>query len=127
MKAICCIAPLLAALALLFSTSCDGGFLSTMGGGGGKVKKTNKALMSLTMGMNKNQVYNLAGTADKIEGYDWGSVWFYRTASGGGPAIVGGNEDSDFTPVVFDQSHKVTGFGQKYYSQTIRDLGTGQF
>ena len=125
MKALCCIAPLLAALALLFSTSCDA--LTTMGGGGGKVKKTNKALMSLTMGMNKNLDYNLAGTADKIEGYDWGSVWFYRPAAGSGAAILGEGGDKDFTPIVFDNSHKVTGFGQKYYSQTIRDLGTGQF
>ena len=126
MKAICCIAPLLATLALLFSTSCD--VLSTMGGGGGKVKKTNKALMSLTMGMNKNQVYNLAGTADKIEGYDWGSSWFYQTASGGGVnVLLDGNEENNLTPVVFDNSNRVTGYGWKFYNQTIRDLGTGQF
>ena len=125
MKATCCFATLLVALVLVFSTSCNGPLPRL--GGAGKVGKTNKALMSLTMGMNKNQVYNLAGTADKIEGYDWGSVWFYRTATGGGGAILGGEEDNDFTPIVFDNSHKVTGFGQKFYSQTIQDLGTGQF
>ena len=126
MKAKSCIASFLITLILVFVASCT----PTMPGfgGGGRVGKTNKALMGLNLGMSKSQVYQLAGTADKIEGYDWGSVWFYRTASGGGVNILlEGDDDRNFTPVVFDISHRVSGFGQKFYNQTIQDLGTGQF
>ena len=125
MKAKWCIAPLLAALVLAFAASCTGTFPSM---GGGKTSKTNKALMGLSMGMTKAQVYQLAGTATKIEGYDWGSSWFYQTASGGGVnVLLDGNEENNLTPVVFDNSNRVTGYGWKFYHQTIRDLGTGQF
>ena len=30
-------------------------------------------------------------------------------------------------PVVFDNTDRVTGYGQKFYEQTLSDLGTGQF
>ena len=120
------IAPLLATLVLLFFTSCNGP-LGMVGGGGGKVGQTNKALMGLNIGMSKAQVYKLAGTAAKIEGYDWGSVWFYRTRSGNDVGLGLDDEDKNFTPVVFDNSHRVTGFGRKFYDRTIQDLGTGQF
>lgn len=124
MKAKWCIAPLLATLVLAFTASCN--TLPSLGGN--STGKTNKALMGLSVGMNKAQVYQLAGTAAKIEGYDWGSVWFYKTASGGGVGgLFDGNEDDNFTPVVFDNSNRVTGYGWKFYSQTIRDYGTGQF
>ena len=126
MKAKSCIASFLITLVLAFASSCTSGVPGL--GGGGKVGRTNKALMGLNLGMNKSQVYQLAGTADKIEGYDWGSVWFYRTASGGGVnVLLEGDDDKNFTPVVFDISHRVTGFGKKFYDQSIRDLGTGQF
>ena len=79
--------------------------------------KTNKALMGLSVGMTKAQVYQLAGTAAKVEGYDWGSVWFYKTASGGGVGgLFDGNKDDNFTPVVFDNSNRVTGYGSKFYN-----------
>jgi|TARA_B100000959_G_C14768067_1_gene536292 outer membrane protein assembly factor BamE (lipoprotein component of BamABCDE complex) len=118
------IAPLLAILVLTFFTSCNGP-LPRMGGG--NVSRTNKALMSLNMGMSKEQVYKLAGTAGKIEGYDWGSVWFYRTNSGADVGLGLDDDEKNFTPIVFDNSHRVTGFGQKFYKRTIQDLGTGQF
>ena len=121
MKAKWCITPLLAALVLTFATSCITG-----GGGNNPTRKTNKALMGLSIGMTKGQVYELVGTAAKIEGYDWGSVWFYRVASGGGVSgLPGSNDDEDFTPVVFDNSNRVTGYGGKFYNDTIRELGTG--
>ncbi|MBG28597.1 MAG: hypothetical protein CMI31_01160 [Opitutae bacterium] len=124
MKAKWCIAPLLAALVMALSTSCN--TLPSLGGN--STSKTNKALMGMSVGMNKSQVYQLAGTAAKIEGYDWGSVWFYKTATGGGVnVLLDGNEEENFTPVVFDNSNRVTGYGWKFYSQTIRDYGTGQF
>lgn len=124
MKAKWCIAPLLAALVMALTTSCN--TLPSLGGN--STNKTNKALMGMSVGMNKSQVYQLAGTAAKIEGYDWGSVWFYKTATGGGVnVLLDGNEEENFTPVVFDNSNRVTGYGWKFYSQTIRDYGTGQF
>ena len=126
MKAKSCIASFAIVLILAFAPSCTPSVPGL--GGGGKVGKVNKALMGLNLGMNKAQVYKLAGTADKIEGYDWGSVWFYRTGgTAGSNPLLDGDDDKNFTPVVFDISHRVTGFGQKFYDRTIQDLGTGQF
>lgn len=125
MKAKWYIPPMLLSLVLTFLVSCGGTF---PGMSGGKTTRTNKALMGLSVGLSKAQVYQLAGTAAKIEGYDWGSVWFYQTGSGGGVnVLIDGNEDKNFTPIVFDNSNRVTGYGWKFYTQTIRDLGTGQF
>ena len=127
MKAKFFFASFLATLILAFAASCTPSVPGL--GGGGKVGRTNKALMGLNLGMTKSQVYKLAGTADKIEGYDWGSVWFYRTGGSSGSinVVLDGDDDKNFTPVVFDISHRVTGFGQKFYDRTIQDLGTGQF
>ncbi len=32
-----------------------------------------------------------------------------------------------YMPVVYDNTDRVTGYGQKFYEQTLSDLGTGQF
>ena len=35
--------------------------------------------------------------------------------------------DQLYTPVVFDNTDRVIGYGDKFYDQTLSDLGTGQF
>lgn len=122
-------------LSILFSVA----FLTlcscTRGGGGnpfakddGEIKENIENLMGLAVGMTKGQVFELSGIANYVEGYDWGSVWFYKIRKGG---TVGTLADKDieqrYMPVVFDNTDRVMGYGRKFYDQTLTDLGTGQF
>ena len=120
---------ILFSVALLTFSSC------TRGGGGnpfakddGEIKENIENLMGLAVGMTKGQVFELSGIANYVEGYDWGSVWFYKIRKGG---TVGTLADKDieqrYMPVVFDNTDRVMGYGRKFYDQTLTDLGTGQF
>ena len=85
-------------------------------------------LMGLSVGMTKGQVYELVGVANYMEGYDWGSVWRYKIKKGGNAGSLANKEVEDnYMPVVFDNTDRVMGYGQKFYDQTLSDLGTGQF
>ena len=94
----------------------------------GEIKENIENLMGLAVGMTKGQVFDLSGIANYVEGYDWGSVWFYKIRKGG---TVGTLADKDiaqrYMPVVFDNADRVMGYGRKFYDQTLTDLGTGQF
>ncbi len=94
----------------------------------GEIKENIENLMGLAVGMTKSQVFELSGIANYVEGYDWGSVWFYKIRKGG---KVGTLADKDieqrYMPVVFDNTDRVMGYGRKFYDQTLSDLGTGQF
>ena len=94
----------------------------------GEIKENIENLMGLAVGMTKSQVFELSGIANYVEGYDWGSVWFYKIRKGG---TVGTLADKDieqrYMPVVFDNTDRVMGYGRKFYNQTLSDLGTGQF
>ena len=92
------------------------------------VSKNIENLMGLAVGMTKGQVYNLAGIANYMEGYDWGSVWFYKIRKGGNEGALADKEvQKRYMPVVFDNTDRVMGYGSKFYDQTLSDLGTGQF
>jgi len=85
-------------------------------------------LMGLSVGMTKNQVYSLAGNANYIEGYDWGSAWFYKIRTGGNEGTLSDKDvEKRYMPVVFDNTDRVMGYGSKFYDQTLSDLGAGQF
>ena len=43
-----------------------------------EVNENVKNLMGLAVGVTKNQGFSLAGVANYMEGYDWGSAWFYK-------------------------------------------------
>ena len=84
--------------------------------------------MGLAVGMTKGQVFELSGIANYIEGYDWGSVWFYKIRKGGREGSLANKDIEDrYMPVVFDNTDRVMGYGRKFYDQTLSDLGTGQF
>ena len=84
--------------------------------------------MGLSIGMTKGQVSNLAGVANYLEGYDWGSVWFYKIRKGGNEGVLSDKDvEKKYMPVVFDNTDRVMGYGSKFYDQTLSDLGTGQF
>lgn len=93
-----------------------------------RVDDNTKNLMSLSVGMTKGQVYELVGIANVVEGYDWGSVWKYKTTKGGNKGTLADKSvDQTYTPVVFDNTDRVIGYGEKFYAQTLSDLGAGQF
>ena len=92
------------------------------------VSKNIENLMGLSVGMTKGQVYSLAGIANYVEGYDWGSVWFYKIRKGGNEGTLSDKDvEKKYMPVVFDNTDRVMGCGSKFYDQTLSDLGTGQF
>jgi outer membrane protein assembly factor BamE (lipoprotein component of BamABCDE complex) len=92
------------------------------------VSKNIENLMGLSVGMTKAQVSNLSGIANYLEGYDWGSVWFYKIRTGGNEGTLSDKEvEKRYMPVVFDNTDRVMGYGSKFYDQTLSDLGAGQF
>ena len=93
-----------------------------------EVKENIENLMGLAVGMTKGQVYELSGIANYVEGYDWGSVWFYKIRKGGNEGTLANKDiEQRYMPVVFDNTDRVMGYGRKFYDQTLSDLGTGQF
>ena len=120
---------------LIFVTGCfngSGGFgrgnASPFADADAAVDKNAENLMSLSIGMTKGQVSNLAGVANYLEGYDWGSVWFYKIRKGGNEGTLSDKDvEKKYMPVVFDNTDRVMGYGSKFYDQTLSDLGTGQF
>jgi outer membrane protein assembly factor BamE (lipoprotein component of BamABCDE complex) len=92
------------------------------------VSKNIENLMGLSVGMTKAQVFSLSGIANYVEGYDWGSVWFYKIRKGGNEGTLSDKEvEKRYMPVVFDNTDRVMGYGSKFYDQTLSDLGAGQF
>ena len=114
-------------LFLTFS-SCTRGGSNPFAKDDGEVKENIENLMGLAVGMTKGQVFDLSGIANYVEGYDWGSVWFYKIRKGGNEGTLA-NKDIEqiYMPVVFDNTDRVMGYGRKFYDQTLSDLGSGQF
>ena len=96
MRAIHSTSPLLYTLffsALLALTGCTGGGgPNPFAKDDGEIKENIENLMGLAVGMTKGQVFELSGIANYVEGYDWGSVWFYKIRKGG---TVGTLADKD--------------------------------
>jgi len=117
-----------AILVLFFFTSCTRGGTNPFAKDDAEVNKNVKNLMGLAVGMTKNQVFSLAGVANYMEGYDWGSAWFYKIRKGGNEGNLANKDVQEkYMPVVFDNTDRVMGYGSKFYEQTLDDLGTGQF
>ena len=62
-----------------------------------EISRNNKNLMTLKIGITQEQVLQHMGQPERSEGYQWGSVWLYRTAMTSG---MYGTADSDFTPII---------------------------
>ncbi len=101
-----------------------------------EIARNNENMLSLNSGMTKQEVQEKMGKPARSEGYGWGSAWFYRTAmtegigatgssfhtsdsGGGGSFFTAGNVysaiDNDFTPLVFDDTGKLAGWGRNFY------------
>lgn len=83
----------------------------------GTMKRNNNALMSLSVGMSREEVRKTMGDPERSEGYGWGSAWLYRTAMTSG---IYGTADSDFTPVVFDKDGKLVGWGRNFFTEHVK-------
>ena len=116
--------------AFLISTfvGCSRGVSNPFADSDVEVKENIQNLMGLAVGMTKGQVFDLSGIANYVEGYDWGSVWFYKIRKGGNEGTLANKDiEQRYMPVVFDNTDRVMGYGRKFYDQTLSDLGTGQF
>ena len=79
----------------------------------GVISRNNENLITLGIGMTQEQaMQSMMGKPERSEGYQWGSVWLYRTAMTSG---IYGTADSDFTPVVFDENRKLVGWGRNFF------------
>ena len=114
---------------LFFSfSSCTRGGSNPFSKDDGEIKENIESLMGLAVGMTKGQVFELAGIANYVEGYDWGSAWFYKIRKGGNVGTLANKDiEQRYMPVVFDNTDRVMGYGRKFYDQTLSDLGSGQF
>jgi hypothetical protein len=81
------------------------------------IKKNNQGLMDLRVGMAQPEVRSTLGDPERSEGYEWGSAWLYRTAMTSG---IYGTADADFTPVVFDSSETLVGWGRNFFTEHVR-------
>ena len=109
-------------------SSCIRGSSSSFAKDDEEVSENIKNLMVLTIGMTKSQVFDLVGVANYLEGYDWGFVWHYKSKTGApSGTLANENIEQSYTPVVFDNTERVMGYGRKFYEQTLSDLGSGQF
>ena len=116
--------------AFLISTfvGCSRGVSNPFADSDVEVKENIQNLMGLAVGMTKGQVFDLSGIANYVEGYDWGSVWFYKIRKGGNEGTLANKDiEQRYMPVVFDNTDRVMGYGRKFYDQTLSDLGAGQF
>lgn len=81
------------------------------------IRKNNDKLLSMKIGMTQDETRALMGPPELSEGYEWGTAWLYRTAMTSG---IYGTADSDFTPIVFDRSGKVVGWGRNFFAEHVK-------
>ena len=118
----------LSIILFLAVSSCSRGGSNPFAKDDGEVKENIENLMGLAVGMTKGQVFDLSGIANYVEGYDWGSVWFYKIRKGGNEGTLANKDiEQRYMPVVFDNTDRVMGYVRKFYDQTLSDLGSGQF
>jgi len=112
----------------LLGSSCTRGSKNLSAEVDRRVDENIQSLMGLSNGMTKGEVYSLAGIANYVEGYEWGSVWRYKIRKGENDSFLAKKDvELNYMPVVFDNTDRVMGYGQKFYDQTLKDLGAGQF
>jgi hypothetical protein len=120
--------PLALALIGIFSSGCSKTMQRQTAEVDRRVYENIQSLMGLSNGMSKGEVYSLAGVANYVEGYEWGSVWRYKIRKGENDSFLAKKDvELNYMPVVFDNTDRVMGYGQKFYDQTLKDLGAGQF
>jgi len=74
--------PLALALIGIFTSGCSKTMQRQTAEVDRRVDENIQSLMGLSNGMSKGEVYSLAGIANYVEGYEWGSVWRYKIRKG---------------------------------------------
>jgi hypothetical protein len=75
------------------------------------IDRNHRNLVHLQADMFEEYVFNIMGPPQRLEGYAWGTVWLYRTAVTKG---VQTTLATDFTPLVFDRSGLLLGWGSDF-------------
>jgi hypothetical protein len=85
-------------------------------------EKNRQALMNLSVGMSYDEVRAVMGEPQMVEGYPNETVWYYRTGTTGLVSGTGGMQglpdrpsrgtDINFTPLVFDERHRLMAWGK---------------
>lgn len=81
------------------------------------VERNKKNLLRLRVGMAREELQDVMGDPEGSEGYPWGSVWLYRTATTSG---MSGLLEGDVTPVVLDDKGRLLGWGRNFLTEYQR-------
>jgi hypothetical protein len=87
------------------------------------IERNTRHLLRLQADMFEEYVSDIMGPPQRLEGYPWGTVWFYRTAFTTGARTT---PETDFTPLVFDRRGVLLGWGRDLlatYSQNQSSVG----
>jgi Protein of unknown function (DUF3192) len=75
------------------------------------IDRNTRNLLRLQEGLFEEQVADIMGRPQRIEGYPWGTVWLYRTALTKGARTT---PETDYTPLVFDRRGVLLGWGREF-------------
>jgi hypothetical protein len=87
------------------------------------IDRNNKHLLRLQVSMFEESVLEVMGPPQRLEGYPWGTVWLYRTGLTQKARVT---PATDFTPLVFDRSGVLVGWGGAFlaaYNQRQPTVG----
>jgi hypothetical protein len=73
------------------------------------IDRNTRNLSHLQVDLFEEYVSDIMGPPQRVEGYLWGTVWFYRTALTRGARAT---PETDYTPLVFDQRGVLLGWGR---------------
>ena len=104
------------AVVIFFLTACAGSPVQT----GAEARQNRDNMINLNIGQTKEKVLAIMGKPYKTEMYKSGAepleYWFYLTE---GKAVYGDLDDSNFTPLSFENGI-LQGWGRNYYDSTIK-------
>jgi hypothetical protein len=83
------------------------------------IDRNSRNLLRLQADLFEENVLDIMGPPQRVEGYPWGTVWLYRTALTKGTRIT---PETDFTPLIFDQRRILLGWGRDFWT-TYRNRG----
>ena len=89
------------------------------------IDRNGRNLLRLQADLFEEYVAEIMGPPQRVEGYPWGTVWFYRTGLTKGARAT---PETDFTPLVFDRRGILVGWGKNVlasYSQRQAPLVGG--
>jgi hypothetical protein len=76
----------------------------------GMIERNTRNLLRLQTDLFEEYVSEIMGPPQRLEGYPWGTVWFYRTALTKGSRVA---PETDYTPLVFDRRGVLLGWGRE--------------